>query len=121
MRGLVFVGALLFALAAPAYADDINPIGSYAYTGSNPDGSTYNGTVEVMRENKYYTVSYNEKGVGKYKGVGIVTGNTISVAVIIEGRDAVFALTAQSDGSLIGTWAWRGEEGLGAEVWIKRD
>lgn len=101
------------ATGASAKADIV---GAYAVTGTNPDGSAYEGTLTVSAEEDVYQFAWD---VGNsYKGVGIQQGNLIAVGW---GSDncGVVAYAVKDNASLQGTWGVYGQSQLGTEEAVK--
>src|SRR5262252_2382652 len=59
-----------------AAAPDID--GKYNITGTNPDGGSYKGTLEVITRGDVYQFRWNAGT--QYDGVGIQNGNIVAVA-----------------------------------------
>lgn len=86
--------------------------GSYDLVGTNPDGSEYSGTLDVMAAGDAYSWSWNE---GEYTGVGLQTENVVSVAW---GADECYVVsyTVEDDGVLSGRWTDMAASGIGTDV-----
>ena len=95
--------------AAPA--SDIS--GTYNVTGTNQDGSAYQGSLVVTTRGSVYQFSWATGN--DYEGVGIVNGNTVAVGW--GGPECGAALYRMSrDGSLEGQWALYENEAAGTET-----
>jgi len=110
----IFVLLTLLAGALAACAPKAPPPleGSYDVAGTNPDGSTYEATIDVAASGEAYTWNWNG---GEYKGVGLKEGNIVTVAW---GSDACYAVsyTIGDDGVLTGKWTDMSISGIGADV-----
>jgi hypothetical protein len=109
--------------AANAYAADptaASLVGNYTVTGTATDGTAYEpGTLAITLE-KSGAVALNWDE-GEYLGVGQVSGNTLSVAAVADGKNSVMIMTINADGSLSGKWWRRTDPGTkGTEVWKKK-
>jgi hypothetical protein len=62
--------------SAPAAPRDI--AGKYNVVGTNPDGGTYKGTLEVISHGDVYQFRWNAGT--QYDGVGVANGNVVAVA-----------------------------------------
>ncbi|MHA7775077.1 LIC10280 family protein [Roseibium sp. M-1] len=83
--------------------------GTYAVAGQNPNGSTYEGKVELSQQGRKYTLVW-QVGTSSYRGVGELDGNVLTVDWG-DKTPVVYALTG--DGRLQGLWAGgRGSEEL---------
>lgn len=88
--------------------------GLYAIEGSNPNGGTYQGTLEIARPGEYYTVEWNIADE-VITGTGLLQDNIFSVSW---GGQLCVAqyYKVYEDGSLDGVWFWiRNPEELGTE------
>jgi hypothetical protein len=92
--------------------------GSHSLTGTNPDGSTYTGTLDVTADNQVHTFAYDIDGITE--GVGILRGNTVAVGF---GGDqcSVTSYFVYPDGSLAGLWALVGDTSTGTENAFRTD
>jgi hypothetical protein len=90
--------------------------GRYAVTGTNEDGSPYQGELEVIAHGAVYQFRWN---AGKqYDGIGIENGKVIAVA-FTEGTDGkgcgVVSYKVLSNGVLDGRWGYWGTNESGTE------
>lgn len=86
------------------------PTGVYHVTGTNPDGTPYQGTLTVERLGDTYTLTW-ETGSTVIEGVGLLQGNILSA-----GWDCgVITYRVQEDGSMEGIWALCGAGNTGTE------
>lgn len=83
---------------------------TYKVEGRNPDGSDYEGTVEIAKQGKAYHLSW-QVGSSSYEGNGKLAGNLLTVDWG-SSTTVVYALAA--GGSLTGLWG-AGEETLTPE------
>jgi hypothetical protein len=99
---------------APATPPDI--AGKYNVVGSNPDGSPYRGTLEVISHGDVYQFRWNAGT--QYDGVGVANGNVVAVA-FANGENGkgcgVVDYEISSDGSLDGKWGYWGTNEAGTE------
>jgi len=90
--------------------------GKYDITGTNPAGSVYKGTLEVITRGDVYQFRWNAGT--QYDGVGVQNGNVIAVA-FANGSDGkgcgVIDYDIASDGSLNGKWGYWGINEAGTE------
>jgi hypothetical protein len=97
-------------------AADSDIEGVYSVTGTNPDSSSYKGTLKITRLGEDTKNLYNlswEVGAS-YLGIGIVQGNVVSSAWGAQDCGIV-GYKIQPDGKLIGDWIFTGQETLGTE------
>jgi hypothetical protein len=95
-------------------------VGSYAVTGTDPDGKPYprasvvdialapSGALELEWDN------------GKQVGIAQVIGNLVAVSAMTRGQTAILVMTVNPDGTLSGKWSRRMDRGYkGTETWKK--
>jgi len=107
-------GWALFHLTPPSIvsspATDDPLVGTYQVTGTNPDGSSYLGTLTVEAYGETYSLVW-EVGNTVTTGVGLREGNVLS-----GGWDCgVVTYRIQEDGRLEGVWALCSEPHTGTE------
>ena len=115
-RWLAVVMAL-FLLAISARADDTLHISSsYKAAGKNADGSNYTGTVAIKSiSDTTYTIEWKIDG-GVTKGFGMRRNDVLSATYMLDGQPGLIIYQVQKDGTLIGTWAIKGQSGNGSET-----
>ncbi|MFL4470250.1 hypothetical protein ACERZ8_10320 [Tateyamaria armeniaca] len=95
-----FVATLALAMMAlPATAEGLS--GSYIAEGLNPDGSAYQGTVQLVQDANVVSFAWRV-GNSTYAGTGVQEGRVITVNW---GEDTPVIYVTMPDGSLHGTWA----------------
>ena len=91
--------------------------GKYNITGTNPDGSPYRGTLEVISRGDVYQFRWNAGA--QYDGVGVQNGNVVAVSFTTgsEGKGCgVIDYEIKSDGDLVGKWGYWGVNEAGSET-----
>ena len=103
---LMSVAFLCMMVPLVAFAD---VIGSYSCRGTNPDGSPYDGTVEIAENGAGYVVRWTVSGTQTYSGAGLLTDDIFSASW----GSGVVVYRVQADGKLVGKWlnVSRGEAG----------
>ncbi|GAB2186173.1 LIC10280 family protein [Roseibium sp. LAB1] len=96
---------MLFSRAAPVEAEGLT--GTYSVAGRNPNGTTYQGSVELTQQGRKYTLLWTV-GATSYRGVGELEGNVLTVDW---GDKTPVVYAVMTDGRLKGLWA----AGRGAE------
>jgi hypothetical protein len=95
--------------------------GRYTYTGTDTDGSAYDGAGEVVvtkAPSGAYEIVYDG---GAYTGVGQVTGDTFSFASMAEGKNSISIGTIRPDGSIVTRWwRYRDKGSKGTETWVRK-
>ena len=94
--------------------------GKYSVEGSNPAGSIYKGTLNVVKRGGVYQFHWNAGG--QYDGVGVANGNVVAVAFAVgaDGKGCgVIDYVIQSDGTLDGKWGAWGVDDVGSERAIR--
>jgi hypothetical protein len=98
----------------PAPVPDIT--GKYNVTGSNPNGATYKGTLEIFARGDLYQFRW-DAGT-QYDGVGVANVNVVAVAFTsgANGKGCgVVDYNIQDDGALDGKWGYWGINQAGTE------
>lgn len=95
--------------------------GSYSVAGTNPNGSAYKGTLEVIKRGDVYQFRWNAGT--PYDGVGVQNGNAVAVAYPGEGGNGegcgVVSYQIQGDGKLDGVWGYYGKNERGSETAVR--
>lgn len=89
--------------------------GEYSLTGTNPDGSSYKGTMTVASRAAGYTFAWSNGA----SGFGIKQGDALSVG-IGGARCAFVAYEIKSGGVLEGVWGGYGSDKTGTEIATKK-
>ena len=100
--------------SAPATQADI--AGKYSVTGTNPNGASYRGTLEIIAHGDVYQFRWNAGT--QYDGVGVVNGDVVAVsfAAGANGKGCgVVDYLIRNDGSLVGRWGYWGTDEAGNE------
>ena len=107
---VVVFGAIasIASIAAPDTRPDL--AGLYRCDGTNPDGTAYQGVVEIAQVHDTFRVRWTLKDDTAVVGVGIVSGGVLAVSYF-GGAPAVVVYTI--DGSrLVGEWTMGGPDGV---------
>lgn len=100
--------------SAPAPVPDI--AGKYNVIGSNPNGTGYKGTLEVIARGDVYQFRWNAGT--QYDGVGVANSNVVAVAFAsgANGKGCgVVDYNISGDGALDGKWGYWGVNEAGTE------
>jgi hypothetical protein len=100
--------------STPATPPDI--AGKYNVLGSNPDGSPYRGTLEIIPHGDVYQFRWSAGT--QYDGVGVANGNVIAAAFAngANGKGCgVVDYEIANDGALDGKWGYWGTSEAGTE------
>jgi hypothetical protein len=99
-----------------APATQANIAGKYNVTGTNPNGTVYRGTLEIIPHGDVYQFRWNAGT--QYDGVGVVNGDVVAVsfAAGANGKGCgVIDYLIRNDGSLAGRWGYWGTDEAGSE------
>lgn len=108
MRHLILVAPLAFGLAMPAMAQQP---GRYAIDGTNADGSSYGGTLDLAAgPNNIWRLTWRVGGTVT-EGIGLVQAGVLAVAYANGARPGVVAYRILPDGRLDGPWSTGGRPG----------
>jgi hypothetical protein len=114
------LSCLLLLVALPLSAAGFS--GVYAINGNNPGVGAYKGTLTISPRGEIYDVLWTI-GNAKYAGVGVVTGDTLSVAYS-DGTGkwiGVVGYRQRPNGSLDGKWAvYGGATKTGTESAVRK-
>ena len=92
--------------------------GLYNVTGTNPDGSPYEGTLNITPQDSAYRL-YWEAG-NSFEGMGLLNDDVFSVGWGSP-TCTIIAYRKLADGTLDGEWVVVGQQGIGTEVAVPRD
>lgn len=105
---LVVVFGAIASIAAPDPKPNL--AGIYRCDGVNPDGTPYQGVVEIAKVQDTFLVRWTLRDDTAVVGVGIVSGGVLAVSYF-GGAPAIVVYTI--DGSrLVGEWTMGGAEGV---------
>jgi hypothetical protein len=106
MRNVVMalVVALLAAGVAAA-ADNVDIVGSYKAQGTNNDGKTYQGEVEITRKGDAYYFLWKIGAGDEYQGVGLLEGDVLSVSYF-GGTSSIAVYKVEKGPKLVGRWTF---------------
>lgn len=104
---LITFAGITFAQHQPA-AGDVT--GVYRCEGKNPDGSPYQGVVEIAAVGGTYLVRWTLSNRVEVWGVGILRHDSLSVSYF-GGTPAIVVYDKDSGDRLIGEWTMGGAEG----------
>jgi hypothetical protein len=119
-RLAVVVALFLFAISA--HADTLHLSSTYKYAGKNPDGSKYSGTLSVKILSDT-TISLEWKSGDDHvtKGFGMRMNDSIAATYMLDGEPGLVIYKVNSDGSMTGIWAIKGQDGNGTETLTPED
>lgn len=103
---------MLICVAGPALAQRN---GLYDVTGTNPDGSAYEGRLVL---NQVGIVSWQvvwEVSGDRIEGIGMSAGNVFSVTYQLGQRTGLGIFNVNADGFMSGQWTVFGSSGIGTE------
>jgi hypothetical protein len=104
----------LFAAVLPAHAETLSLASSYKATGTNPDGSAYQGKVTVkLLSDSTFEIKWLIGG-STYDGFGMRRNDTLAATYMIDGEPGLVVYHVDGNG-LDGLWAVRGRNGNGTE------
>lgn len=121
MFALALMAVLGWSAPSFAQAGNASLLGNYVYTGTETDGSKYDGDGKLgITMDKSGALELKWDG-GKYVGIGQVEGNKLFVGSVAEGKVVIMVMEVKPDGSLEGKWWRRTDAGTkGTEVWKKQ-
>jgi len=108
--GLVILTLVGPVFGAPESAPETNLVGVYQCEGTNPDGATYSGVVEIVKHKDTYLVRWTMPNDSQVVGVGIMNGKMLAVSYY-GGTPALVVYSVVDNGRLEGKWTAGGAEG----------
>ena len=115
----LLIAALACSLGSNAPNSDI--VGKYDLEGTNPDGTGYSGTVEIVNAGDGYDLTWTIDSGPQAQietGHGTLDGQTLTALwqMADNSSSGTEQFTINSDGTLDGTWKIEGSEDEGQEV-----
>ena len=113
----ILLGVVLVALVGPTpstaqqSSSEKDFTGVYSCEGTNPDGRSYVGLVEILKTQGTYLVRWTMPNDTQVMGVGIFTNGVLAVSYF-GGAPAIVVYSTTTDGRLDGKWTMGGAEGL---------
>ena len=120
IRRLVLLAPLVLLTAAlPSRAQDQPPAstperdlaGTYRCEGTNPDGRTYRGIVEMVKDDRTYRVRWTMGQGGTSVGIGMVRGDLLAVSYYTGQNVGLVMYKIDKGVQMIGEWAVLGADG----------
>ncbi|QPC87992.1 hypothetical protein GA830_15460 [Mesorhizobium sp. NBSH29] len=110
------LSSLLLAgmLAVPAAAASFG--GKYDVAGTNADGSSYEGTAEIVLTSDTTCVIHWETGGTTSDGICSRNGDAFAAAYVLGEEVGLVVYQVTEDGTLDGLWTITGKDGNGTEV-----
>jgi hypothetical protein len=113
MRILMLELLLATGLAGATLAQTVG--GTYSVSGTNADGSSYTGTVEIILNGPTCSISWQTGGSSSV-GTCLLTGNAFGASYQLGDTPGLAVYQLQPDGTLIGQWTTIGTTGVGSET-----
>jgi len=107
--------ALAFStVACAASAESLTLATKYTAAGTNSDGSSYSGTVNIkVLSDTTFAIRWEIAGT-TYKGFGMRRNDALAATYEIDGEPGLVIYQVDGNG-LNGLWAIRGKDGVGTE------
>ena len=114
MKKLVAAALLGAFFVTPAAAQSIG--GSYTSAGTNLDGSSYTGTVEITLTSETTCTIHWITGSSPSDGICSRNGDAFAAAYVLQEAVGLVVYKVGEDGTLDGLWTIAGKDGNGTEV-----
>ena len=114
MRKILLAFVLAAAMAEQAAAQSIG--GTYTVSGTNFDGSPYEGEARITLTSKTTCVIEWQTGESTSQGICMRNDDAFSAGYLLNGDIGLVVYKVMNDGSLHGLWTIAGQEGSGTEV-----
>ena len=108
--------------AAPergATRKEASPVGVYDVAGTEAEGESFRGVVQVEQAGELYRVTWTLEGES-YAGIGMLTNGVFAAVVEGEERPQLAVYTADGAGGWSGKWAELGDQLAGSETWTRK-
>jgi hypothetical protein len=112
MRTLGLALMLLVSSAAVASAQSVG--GKYRVTGTNPNGSAYTGTAEIIPSGDSCRMSWNVGGA--WKGICMLSNKSLAATYRNGNTYGLVIYELQPNGVLKGVWTVADSTGVGTEI-----
>ncbi|MFD2184699.1 hypothetical protein [Rhodoplanes azumiensis] len=120
MRRTLAAIVIAGALVSPAAAETLMLAKSYSVSGTNPDGSSYSGTLALqVISDTTYTVRWSIGGE-TYTGFGMRMNDYLAATYTMDGKPGLVMYKVEDGGVLRGLWSVRGQNGSGTETLTPR-
>lgn len=114
MRHLLATAALL-AFATPALAAEVG--GSYSVTGTNINGTEYEGTAEItVISNSTCAISWTTGSGSASEGICMLLDSAFAAGYVLDGQVGLIIYQVDDEGVLDGVWTIAGQDGAGTET-----
>jgi hypothetical protein len=113
MKRLLLAAGMMSALAVPVAAQDIG--GDYDVLGTNLDGSSYQGTAQIVVTSETTCEIYWTTGGTTSSGICMRNGNAFSAGYVLGDAIGLVIYEILDDGSMEGLWTVAGKDGSGTE------
>jgi len=116
IAGAIVACALVLVPLAPSLGQS-SATRTYQVQGTNPNGSGYSGTVQVVQTGaQTYRVQWRVGGA-PIPGIGMSAGNIFSAAYVLQGKAGLVIYQIMPNGVLQGQWSVADSNGVGTETW----
>ena len=106
----------LFLLASITSASAASLLGKYQVAGKNADGSSYEGTAEIVATSENTCRIRWETGSTTSEGICMRNGDSFAAGYALGDSIGLVVYQIKPDGTLEGRWTIADKEGVGEEV-----
>lgn len=107
---LAIVVVLLVAVPRAAFAQAPTWVGVYQCDGTNPDGTTYRGVLEIRPQGAAYIVRWTLPEIGHVYGVGLEQSGVLAISYNGGGPPGLIVFVREGE-TIRGTWTMSGLDG----------
>jgi len=120
VSALVLCFTLSYSVASAAEVEKLALSEHYQVVGTNANGSKYSGVADIKGiSDTTFSIVWHI-GSATQSGFGMRMKDTLSATYMLNGEPGLIIYRVQGNGSFTGTWAIRGEKGLGTETLTPR-
>jgi hypothetical protein len=117
MRRIATAFALLVFATMTAWAD---PSGNYSFEGTDLDGETYKGDLQIVKSGEVYELTYTYEDGTVQEGSAVGDDTFLAYGYADEDELGVGLMNAKDGGKWEGIWTHLGASKISIERWTKK-
>lgn len=117
MKRIATAFAVLVFATFAAWAD---PSGNYDFKGTDLDGETYQGTLQIVKSGDVYELVYTFEDGSVQEGSAVGDDSFLSYGYADEDELGVGLMVAKDGGKWEGIWTHLGASKMSTEEWTKK-
>ena len=117
MKRFVYAVAVLFLSAFAAWAD---PSGNYTFEGTDLDGKTYKGDLQIVKSGEVFELTYTFEDGTVQEGSAVGDDTFLAYGYADDEELGVGLMNAKDGGKWEGIWTHLGASKMSIETWAKK-